>query len=1110
MSKLALQIAGMKKLLLIVLSVFFYLSADATHIIGGEMTYEYLGEGVAPNSKRYRIRLILFRGPTGAALINQYVVGVYNNDNNAKVIGTADNQNWFAVNDFVTPLPVPINIDPCISLAPTLNYTYKTYSFEIELPNNNNGYTVAFQTFSRQNSNSITNDTGANYYTVIPGTNQLSAAQNDNSPRFGLPISVICNNAPFTLDFSATDADGDSLVYYFCNALNGGPADQADFRNTQAPPYNSVSYITPYSGTQPLGSQATINSSTGIISGTAPGPGKYVICVCVDVYRNGVRIGTHRKDLIVEVSGCIATNAVPDPGYTTCDGFNIQFDHNSSGANSVFWDFGDGTTLDDTSRLDNPVYVYTDTGRYTVKFIINRGESCSDSSEIVMGVYPGFFPGYEAAAPYCTGVPVQFSDTTFTQYGVVDSWRWNFGDNSSPNNTSDQKNPQHIYNTPGTYNVQLIVTNSKGCVDTVRKSIQILPSPVLTMVSADTAYCGLDTLQLTATGTGNFSWSPLTRISGANTATPRVSPNTPTTYIVSLEQQGCISRDSVRLTPLFDLSNSITATPAEICQFDTLTLRGSSNKTNVRWLWGPASTLQSPNTVQTRAYPLSNTQYSLTTFWGDHCSVTETIDIPVTPLAQTQAGIDTAYCISGPGVTLQASGGDTYRWTPTTGLSNANISNPVASPPVTSTYVVQVGVQGCARTVPDTIVVIARPKPNLELIEDTLICIIDTVQINPVGTGSYSWSPNYMIHSLTSPNPLFSPDVPTRYYVRMTDIYGCFREDSVFIDVRPDVTVDAGADTTICLGDTFTIPTTGDAISHEWTPPDGLNDVTLRNPVANPATTTRYVVRANIGKCEKQSDILVKVVPYPAARAIGDTILCIGKNTALQASGGSLYEWTPSTFLSNPMVANPQVIQPQQTTRYIVTVRDTLGCPKGVSDTVTVRVEPLPNVRINMQDTSIVRGQPLRIPASGAATYLWTPSIWLSSPTVSAPTALPQDDIVYTVTGTSAFGCQARDSIEITLYDVYPGMFVPTAFTPNGDGLNDVIRPILLGMKELKHFRIYNRYGQLVFETSQQGKGWDGIFEGKPQDTGTFVWMAEGVTYSGQIRQQKGTVILIR
>ncbi len=1098
----------MKKAIIFFLFLSFSLPALCTHLIGGEMRYEYIGPGSTPNSKKYRIRLLLMRGPSGAAFINQYIVGVFNNDNNTKVLGNAENQNWAAIQDFSTPIKVPINVSPCISFAPTLNYTYKTYSFEIELPDNNSGYTVAFQTFSRQNSNNVMVNSGANYSCMIPGLNQLSAVQNDNSPQFSLPIAVICNSAPFTLDFSATDSDNDSLVYSFCNAYDGGDAPFADYRDPAPPPYNSVTYTNPYTAVKPLGNNVSIDSHTGIISGTAPGPGKYVICVCIAVFRDGRFVSTHRKDLIVEVSGCIRTQAIPDPGYTTCDGFNIQFNHNSSGANTVYWDFGDLNSTTDNSTSDNPVYVYQDTGLYTVKFVINRGEACSDSSTIIMGIYPGFFPGLDIKSPFCVNEPISFKDTSTTLYGNINSWSWNFGDGTTVADTSRLQNPQYTYRNPGTFNTRFIVTSDKGCIDTLYKPVIVSPLPTLNLISRDTSYCGLDSIKLSATGAGNYTWKPNQFILGANTSTPTVFPNAVTSYFVSLEQAGCIKKDTVTLTPLFDFSNNITANPETICQKDTLLLSGNSNHPST-WQWSPSSTITNANTRTTRAFPLSSTSYTLTSKWGKNCVASSTINIPVKLLANPQAGPDTAYCLGSPGVQLAASGGNTYKWSPSTGLSNANIANPVANPLANTKYVVAVGVTGCTRTVNDTVQVLARKKPVITMPRDTLICIIDTLKLNAVGTGRFAWSPSYNINNQNSASPLVSPDTTTKYYVRMTDIYNCFKDDSVTVNVKPDVSVYAGGDTSICAGDRFTLATTGDAVSYSWSPSRGLNNTQIKNPSVLIDTTTTYIVIANIGKCEKSSRVKIIVAKYPDAQIQDVAPICIGNSTQLMASGGSIYEWTPTTYLSNPNIANPRVINPQQNIKYVVSVRDTLGCIKAVKDTVSVKVIPPLNVRTN-RDTTVVEGQPIKLQATGATTYQWEPQRWLSSYNIPAPTALPEGNITYIVTGTDINGCKGTDSVNFIVYKVDPDMYVPTAFTPDNDGLNDDIKPILLGMKSLNYFKVYNRFGQLVFSTTEIGKGWDGVFNGKPQPQSTFVWTAEGTTFKGQVKQKKGYVILIR
>ena len=221
----------MKRFLLVIL-IFFILSAvsKGAHIIGGEMRYVYVGPGVAPNSKIYRIVMILFKGdapPPAADLALSYIVAIYNNDNGQKFPGTAGStgNNWLITQD-IPPgiLPVPIILPSCIEGAPVLNYTYATYSMIVELPDNLNGYTVAFQTCCRISGMiNVGNSTGSTYNCSIPGTNQLGNG-NDNSPQFGVPVNVICKNAPFTLNFAATDPDGDSLVYSLCNAFDGGAA----------------------------------------------------------------------------------------------------------------------------------------------------------------------------------------------------------------------------------------------------------------------------------------------------------------------------------------------------------------------------------------------------------------------------------------------------------------------------------------------------------------------------------------------------------------------------------------------------------------------------------------------------------------------------------------------------------------------------------------------------------------------------------------------------------------------------------------------------------------------------------------------------------------------
>jgi gliding motility-associated-like protein len=235
----------------------------------------------------------------------------------------------------------------------------------------------------------------------------------------------------------------------------------------------------------------------------------------------------------------------------------------------------------------------------------------------------------------------------------------------------------------------------------------------------------------------------------------------------------------------------------------------------------------------------------------------------------------------------------------------------------------------------------------------------------------------------------------------------------------------------------------------------------------------------------------------------------LGKSIQLQASGGSIYSWNPRSYLNNSSIPNPISQNPPSTIAYIVTVKDTLGCPKPVNDTVLVTVVKL-IADAGPADTNIVLGQPLQLTATGGNIYSWTPATWLNNPTIFNPLSMPQDNIEYVVKVGNAQGCFAFDTIRVNVFKIDPDLLVPTAFSPNGDGLNDIFQPILIGMRSLDVFMVYNRWGQLVYSTTQTETGWNGTFGGAPQGTGTFVWYAEGTNYLGKKIKKKGTVILIR
>lgn len=885
----------MKHLLLFLFSLFFTCAVFASHIVGGEMIYEFVSDNPTASTKKYRITLRLFRDencpPPCADMPPDVFIGIFNNDTRVQYPGPAS---YFTVTRN-SELKVPENpAPPCITNKPNLLYNVATYTFTVDLPYNQNGYTAAYQTCCRVASMKNVfnplggqgggNGTGSTYACVIPGLSQLAATTGfNNSPSFFQGISIICQNRKFTLDFSAEDADDDSLVYSFSPAFNGGSTTAAENVNP-APPnftaelyYGSVPYINGYSADEPLGAGVVINPQTGLISGIAPPIGKYVVCVNIDEYRQGKLIGRHRKDFMVNVTDCDFAGAQLQPTYVSCDGLNYTFTNlNPSSLNKTYlWDFGDGTT----STEEMPTHTFPTAGDYKIKLTVNANQPCSEEADAVIKVYPGFFPDFDFNG-ICMYKPTAFTDRTTTVHGVVDSWKWDFGKSGTTTDVSTQQHPTYSYIQAGNYTARLIVTNSKGCIDTITKPIGIIDKPALKMAFKDTLICSGDVLQLEAIGNGIFNWTPTGAITNAGTATPSVQPPSTTKYFVELDDNGCVSTDSVR--------------------------------------------------------------------------------------------------------------------------------------------------------------------------------------------------------------------------VRVVDF----------------VTLRAWADTTICSTDQAFLGAETDALRFEWTPAATISNPSVLHAVARPVTTTTYRVTGYIGGCAPASDeMVVRTVPYPVAHAGADTVICYETGAQLHGSMvGNSFTWTPAGRLVSTGTLSPQTQVLTTTTDYILTVRDVLGCPKPVSDTVTVVV--LPQIHASAgRDTAVVVTQPLQLQASGGTGYLWTPATALNDTNIPNPKAVYNgsfESIRYKVFVSNAAGCLDSAFVTVRIFKTTPRVFVPTGFTPNGDGRNDVFRPTAAGIAKLEYFSVYNRWGERVFHTTIDGRGWDGRLNGREQGTGTFAWMVKGVDYLGKVFFAKGTVTLIR
>ncbi len=854
-------------LCLVLISLTLRVKAD--HIAGGEMFYTYVSN--ANGTFTYNVTFKLYKKCFSESEIkNPTIVSIFEKGTNRRIADISVRHS--SIDNLVLN-----NTDPCIIDPPEICFQAINYTFTVTLPVSDSGYILATEANYRIDgfANLLVSSPGATFTAEIPATpfaRNTSARFNDKD------LVVVCANNKFSYDFGATDPDGDELRYSFCTAYDSRSAGN-DNVPVDTTAFLPVQYGHGFDAGSPLGMNAHIDEETGIITGVAPDAGFYLIAVCIQEIRNGKIIATQRKDIQLNVASCTVVSATLLPEYLLCKNSKSVHLVNLSPSpliNTWSWTLSniDGSVIYQSSQ-DSIDYTFTDTGVYKIKLVINRGEKCEDSAISFARVYTGLIADFSFAGS-CFTKPFIFSDKTTSAYGEINGWYWFFG----TGDTSSEQNPAYTYSSSGTNRVQLIVTNTMGCIDTVIKSITVLNAPSITLEFRDTLICKGDAVTLRAEGKGSFNWTPPLYIDTISTATPVVSPPSTTVYKVKLDNDGCTNFDSVMVRV------------------------------------------------------------------ADH---------------------------------------------------------------------------------------------------------VDLIVMN---------------------------------------------------------------DTTVCSGDTVRLTTNSNALNYSWFPAAQCIDAFLQNPLVVTNNTTTYRVTARIGGCVKTGDILVKAVAYPSVFAGPDRIICYNTSTQLNANvSGNFFKWSPVLGLDNAGKLNP-VASPPYTTSYVLSVSDTLGCPKISADTVTITVLPLLKAFAG-KDTSVFIGESLQLNAAGGSSYLWTPATGLSSTNLANPVAIyyqPTDGIQYKVIVSNEANCRDSDYITVRVFNNNePVIFVPSAFTPNGDGLNDFIRPITVGIKQIIAFNIYNRWGKLVFTTNTTNEGWDGKIKGINQpDGGVYVWQVKAIDYKGGAYFKKGTLVLLR
>lgn len=706
----------------------------------------------------------------------------------------------------------------------------------------------------------------------------------------------------------------------------------------------------------------------------------------------------------------------------------------------------------------------------------------------------------------CTPNSVTFS-TNSTGYNII---RWDFGDGNTSQGSATTTN---TYSNAGNYLVTLI-TDYSTCSDTIKKTVSVGIQNDNTVISTnDTTICVGGTKQLHSNVGLNFCWSPTTDLSNPNIADPVATPTTTTTYHLTsffvspnLITNGNFSAGNTGFTSQYHYTPNNTTEgeyfvgvnpqawyPAHYGCTDHTTGNGNMMMVN----GSPAPDVE---VWKTTVPVVANTNYAFST-WICSISVPNPAQLAFSINGNSIGNLITASLPPCNWVQFYTTWNSGSAVSATIAIINKNTianGNDFALDDISFSGL----------SIKHDSVKITVDHPIVITNNNTTICEGNNVQLNTTGASAYSWTPATGLSNTNIPNPIATPLTTTQYWVTGTTVNGCIAKDSLIITVNPSPLVTKSNDTTICTSGSAQLFASG-GVSYSWTPAASLSNASSPNPIATPSSTTWYFVTVTgANACAKMDSVKVTVRTASTFSINPSVNMCKNGSIQLNASGGDQYNWTGGS-LNNPSIPNP-IANPASTTTYSVAITDTL-CHNTGNLSTTVMVLPLPLVKAqksNDVDCALLQSQ---LTATGAFLYNWQPPSTLSNPSAPNPIATPFVTTQYVVTGTDLFGCINKDSVKVQVSGANAGgYFMPTAFTPDGDGKNDCYGTKYWGTITEIEFSIYNRWGTQIFYTRQPYACWDGTYLGKPQVPGVYVYVIRARTTCQPVVTRKGTFALIR
>ncbi|MEO6452781.1 MAG: PKD domain-containing protein [Ginsengibacter sp.] len=798
------------------------------------------------------------------------------------------------------------------------------------------------------------------------------------------------------------------------------------------------------------------------------------------------------------------------------------------------WNYGDNTT--DVLTAPPFMHTYAQSGIFSIKLKVKDSNGCTDSLDkknyLVISKPVAGFTAKDTAT--CPATPVQFTNTS---QGPNLTYLWSFGDGD----TSSTINPLHQYLSTGIFTVGLKITDQYGCTDSIQKVNHIavtLPKADFTLTDSVSA-CPpfLVSFVNTSVNYTSIEWD----FGDGNPPTTQVSPThfyyIPGTYIVKLKVTGpggCFDEKFVTIV-VKGPKGVLSYTNIIGCNSLTTDFKASATD-NILFTWD----FNDGSTIQTTDSSISHT-YTDIGFYIPKL-ILEDVNGCQVPIL----GIDTIKVISVQSnfntlSTIICDAGDVFFKDST--ISNDTVSNwlwdfgdggtsiqmdPVhnyTTPGLYNVSQITTTANGCKDTAVKNgyIRIVARPDINIQTSAGR--CELDTLIFKGIflqpDTSIVTWQWDFGNGQTSAiqnpPSQTFSPSGNYVINAIATNSSGCRDTATQAITINPLPNVNAGNDIFLCLGSSAQLQASG-AISYQWIPPvNFLSCTNCSNPITNTPDDITYIVRGsnNFG-CIAFDSVNVRVKkPFTITITPPEDSVCIGQSVQLNASISDNYLWTPANSLSSAVIRNP-VASPDTTVIYKVLAYDSANCFKD-SAFVKISVFKYPLVNAGPDKTIKAGSSALLSPlySNDITDWLWTPATGLTCNICPEPVAKPNVTTTYIIRVTNNGGCLATDDVTIFTTCTSGNIFVPNTFSPNGDGANDIFYPRGTGLNRIRGMKIFNRWGEVVFEKSNfypndPASGWNGLVGGRSVPPDVYTFVIDIICDNNDVIVQQGSITLIK